>query len=351
MVFTKKKKKSILWFQSLAALELDKSGAQATVPRRVPPGLHVSDPRGRPGRAPGSRRPGRPREAGPARRVYRSPQPPRAAPSSPRHLFAGTRTGGTRGAAAAPGGGGRLRPPLPEEPTRRSGPRRDASREGAIAAGRDRPRPPNPGAEAAPGLGCGSGEARRGPGQTMRDGGPGLRRGEPGGDPARPCIPARARPRPHPSSPAPPPGAARDPRRDPSSNRKTSPNSAEFNRALTVRCPGLPRGPSWSSSAPWPRRKTISGRSPGGGLETAAAEARSGSGDLGGAQEPLRSCSGSALALPTAPNRPRMRRAPLGRWAGHPGGGNASEPAVSERGARSCAPGLRGRAAHQTPPG
>ena len=149
---------------------------------------------------------------------------------------------------------------------RGSGPRGDASREVGHRSRAGSAAPPQPGSGGGPGVGL---RERRG--QTMRDGearAEARRAGE--------RSPAPMHPRPRPGSPAPQPGAAHAPRRDPSSNRKTSPNSAEFSRALTVRLPGLPRGPSWSSSAPWPRRKTISCRSPSGCLETAAAEARSG---------------------------------------------------------------------------
>lgn len=47
--------------------------------------------------------------------------------------------------------------------------------------------------------------------------------------------------------------------------RPNFPQLPQLSCALTVRLPGLPRGPSRSSSAPWPRRKTIGGRSLGGG--------------------------------------------------------------------------------------
>lgn len=47
--------------------------------------------------------------------------------------------------------------------------------------------------------------------------------------------------------------------------RPNFPQLPQLSCALTVRLPGLPRGPSRSSSAPWPRRRTIGGRSLGGG--------------------------------------------------------------------------------------
>lgn len=46
--------------------------------------------------------------------------------------------------------------------------------------------------------------------------------------------------------------------------RPNFPQLPQLSCALTVRLPGLPRGPSRSSSAPWPRRRTIGGRSLGG---------------------------------------------------------------------------------------
>lgn len=47
--------------------------------------------------------------------------------------------------------------------------------------------------------------------------------------------------------------------------RPNFPQLPQLSCALTLRLPGLPRGPSRSSSAPWPRRRTIGGRSLGGG--------------------------------------------------------------------------------------
>lgn len=53
--------------------------------------------------------------------------------------------------------------------------------------------------------------------------------------------------------------------RAPSSDAQNFPQLPQLSCALTVRLPGLPRGPSRSSSAPWRRRRTIGGRSLGGG--------------------------------------------------------------------------------------
>lgn len=47
--------------------------------------------------------------------------------------------------------------------------------------------------------------------------------------------------------------------------RPNFPQLLQLSCALTVRLPGLPRGPSRSSSAPWRRRRTIGGRSLDGG--------------------------------------------------------------------------------------
>lgn len=219
MVFTQKK--SIVWFQSLAALELDESGAQATVPRRVPPGLHVSDPsrapRPRPReqapRAPPRGRPGPaclPLAAAPESRSLASTALVRRLPDRWDQRSSRSSRGGAT-AAPVPGGA---------DPGKTGGPGPAVMPHGrwGIAAGRDRPRPPSPGAEAAPGLGCESGEGR----QCVM-GRPGRRRGEPGNDPRRPCIPGRARvaPRPSPERPtlpaATPPLTAKLPPTPPSS--------------------------------------------------------------------------------------------------------------------------------------
>lgn len=74
-------------------------------------------------------------------------------------------------------------------------------------------------------------------------------------------------------APRPPPPASRGSRtgRGPRSSARPLLKSPNFHQlrqlscVLTVRRPGLPRGPSRSSSAPSPRRRTIDGRSPGGG--------------------------------------------------------------------------------------
>lgn len=75
--------------------------------------------------------------------------------------------------------------------------------------------------------------------------------------PPSPAARSRARPR-----------AAKGegrPRARPLLRRPNFPQLPQLSCALTVRLPGLPRGPSRSSSAPWRRRRTIGGRSLGGG--------------------------------------------------------------------------------------
>ena len=185
-------------------------------------------------------------------------------------MFADSRTGGTRGAAAAPGALPRL--PLPQEPTGQGrGSRHLRGHRGRAG----RPCPPlrewrRPRSWAA-------GAARRAaaPGQTMREGGRGRNRGPQsrGALPRRPFIPARAPP-PSPRSSGPPlrpppggpaaGGGARAPHPRPLLKSQNFPQLRQLSCALTVRRPGLPRGPSRSSSAPSPRRKTIGGRSSGG---------------------------------------------------------------------------------------
>lgn len=78
--------------------------------------------------------------------------------------------------------------------------------------------------------------------------------------------------------------------------RPNFPQLPQLSCALTVRLPGLPRGPSRSSSAPWPRRKTIAAAP----SAAVTAGARSKHGGLDRAQALSSSSSSSATALHTA---------------------------------------------------
>lgn len=131
--------------------------------------------------------------------------------------------------------------------------------------------PPSPGTEAPSKWGCGPGTA---PEQTMRESGARREEGaaEPGTLGGRPFIPACPRVPPRPGGPGPQPplgGAAvgEGPAllAGPLLKSQNFPQLRQLSCALTVWRPGLPRGPSPSSSAASSRRKTIGGRSPGGG--------------------------------------------------------------------------------------
>lgn len=94
-----------------------------------------------------------------------------------------------------------------------------------------------------PGRGCSTGQLVRHPRRAR----------------APPSPAARARARPRAAE-----GEGR-PRARPLLRRPNFPQLPQLSCALTVRLPGLPRGPSRSSSAPWRRRRTIGDRSLGGG--------------------------------------------------------------------------------------
>ncbi|XP_044923155.1 basic salivary proline-rich protein 2-like [Mustela putorius furo] len=192
--------------------------------------------------------------------------------------------------------------------------------------------PPAPGAAATPKPGGGSWEARRGGGADNERGGDKGEEGAAGRPPPPPLHPRP--PPPGPAAPPPsrrwsrprPPGAAagggaRAPRPRPLPKSQNFPQLRQLSCALTVRRPGLSRGPSRSSSAPSPPRRTIGSRSPGGGDGLRQRRPRQRAGTAISAEPRSFAAAAPAPRWPrTQPNPPRMRHKPLGHGRGTWGG-------------------------------
>lgn len=212
------------------------------------------------------------------------------------------------------------------------GPRLPAPGESSSPEGPPAAAPPAPGAAAIPKPGGGSWEARRGRGADNERGGDagggGGRGAPPTAAPSSP--PAPSSPRGPAPLPAPVPAAAprsgrrrRGPRVSPATLPKSQnfPQLCQLSCALTVRRPGLPRGPSRSSSAPSPPRRTIGSRSPGGGDGLRRRRPRQREGTAVSAEPRSFTAAAPAPRWPcTQPNPPRMRHKPLGHGRGTWGG-------------------------------
>lgn len=154
-------------------------------PKASPLGLHVSDPRGSPGRAPESRRGDRPPKAG-AGDVFTARPGPREPLPRVRSTCSPTLSDGRDSRTIAA-------PSSPKSRPAKHGPGVQRPRGHRGRVGRPRPLPrewrrPRSWAE-------GAGKRAAAPGQTMREGGLGARRGPQsrGALPRRPFIPARPR--------------------------------------------------------------------------------------------------------------------------------------------------------------
>lgn len=309
---SKPKKKKKFWSQSMAALELGGELSPLHSPSAGPLRRRGPDPRG----------PGAGAEGAPRRRARPGVFTVRVGPGEP---LPRVRSTCSRSPATRRDHGGTT-----EGPRRGRGSRRRESR--PRSRGPPRPRPPPPERLRPRSRAAGVGRRAAAREQTMSEG---ATRGEEGagGRPPPPLHPSPAPSSPRGPAPLPAPVPATAPR---SGRRGRGPRASPATPPQITKLPPTPptklRSHRAAPGAP-PRaqpeqlrtfaaekdnRQSLTRRRR--RLEAAAAEATSGHSGLSGAQELHRGCSGSALALHTAPARPRMRHKPLGHGRGTWGG-------------------------------